>query len=77
MSKVLRVGLGVSGAVVFALATAFSAAAQKAEPCIGASLELTGPLAHTGLQIRMGAEVAIDEINAAGGVLGQKLKFIT
>ncbi len=51
--------------------------AQKAEPCIGASLELTGPLSHTGLQVRMGAEVAIDEINAAGGVLGQKLKFVT
>ncbi len=50
--------------------------AQKAEPCIGASLELTGPLAHTGKQIVMGAEVAIDEINAAGGVLGQKLKWL-
>ncbi|RTL72853.1 MAG: ABC transporter substrate-binding protein [Hyphomicrobiales bacterium] len=58
------------------LAGASVANAQKAEPCIGASLELTGPLAHTGKQIVMGAEVAIDEINAAGGVLGQKLKFL-
>lgn len=61
---------------VFALLGITGVQAQKAEPCIGASLELTGPLAHTGLQIRMGTEVAIDEINAAGGVLGQKLKFI-
>jgi branched-chain amino acid transport system substrate-binding protein len=76
MSKIARVGLGLSAALSFAVASAFSAAAQKAEPCIGASLELTGPLAHTGLQIRMGAEVAIDEINAAGGVLGQKLKWV-
>jgi len=76
MSKIARVGLGLSVAFAFAAASAFSAAAQKAEPCIGASLELTGPLAHTGLQIRMGAEVAIDEINAAGGVLGQQLKWV-
>lgn len=76
MARTGRVALGLSGALVFAIASATSAAAQKAEPCIGASLELTGALAHTGLQIRMGAETAIDEINAAGGVLGQKLKFI-
>lgn len=67
-------GLLSTGAVL--AAAAIPAAAQKAEPCIGASLELAGPLAHTGLQVRMGAEVAIDEINAAGGVLGQKLRFV-
>jgi branched-chain amino acid transport system substrate-binding protein len=52
------------------------AAAQKAEPCIAGSWELTGPLAHTGLAIKMGIEAAIDEINEKGGVLGQKLRLI-
>jgi branched-chain amino acid transport system substrate-binding protein len=50
--------------------------AQKAEPCIAGSWELTGPLAHTGLAIRMGIDAAVDEINEAGGVLGQKLRVI-
>jgi branched-chain amino acid transport system substrate-binding protein len=53
-----------------------SADAQKAEPCIAGSWELTGPLAHTGLAIKMGIEAAVDEINQAGGVLGQKLRVI-
>lgn len=49
--------------------------AQKANPCIGASGPLTGAAAFGGESIRMGAEIAIDEINAKGGVLGQKLSF--
>jgi branched-chain amino acid transport system substrate-binding protein len=55
---------------------ALPAAAQKAEPCIGASWELTGPLAHSGFALRAGVETAIDEINGAGGVLGQKLRLV-
>jgi branched-chain amino acid transport system substrate-binding protein len=53
------------------------ASAQKAEPCIGGSWELSGALAHFGMAIRMGIEVAIDEINEAGGVLGKKLRLVT
>ena len=60
-----------------ATALAAPADAQRAEPCIGASWELTGPLAHLGRQIRYGVEVALDEINAAGGVLGQELRLVT
>ncbi|MYK57732.1 MAG: ABC transporter substrate-binding protein, partial [Rhodospirillaceae bacterium] len=48
----------------------------EANPCIGNSGPVTGPAAFGGKSIRMGAELAIDEINAAGGVLGKKLKFI-
>lgn len=50
--------------------------AQKAEPCIAGSWELSGALAHTGLAIRMGIETAVDEINEAGGVLGKKLRVV-
>jgi branched-chain amino acid transport system substrate-binding protein len=52
------------------------AQAQKAEPCLAGSWELSGPLAHTGLAVRMGIETAVEEINEAGGVLGQKLRVI-
>ncbi|MGY6409559.1 MAG: ABC transporter substrate-binding protein [Alkalilacustris sp.] len=60
------------------LATAMvaPAQAQRAEPCIGASWELTGALAHIGRQIRYGVEVALAEINEAGGVLGQELRLV-
>jgi branched-chain amino acid transport system substrate-binding protein len=63
-----------AAAAVLAAAFAAPAAAQKAEPCIAGSWELSGPLAHTGLAVRMGIETAVDEINEAGGVLGQKLR---
>ncbi|MFD1333134.1 ABC transporter substrate-binding protein [Methylopila musalis] len=53
-----------------------SALAQAAEPCIGASLAVTGPAAFTAKAIRQGAETAIDEINERGGVLGKKLRLV-
>lgn len=37
---------------------------------------LTGPYASFGEQMKAGAQFAIEDINAAGGVLGQKLKLI-
>jgi branched-chain amino acid transport system substrate-binding protein len=58
------------------LLVAGPAHAQKAEPCIAGSWELTGALAHTGAAIRMGIEAAVDEINEAGGVLGKKLRVV-
>jgi branched-chain amino acid transport system substrate-binding protein len=66
----VKAALAVSGALV-----AVSVQAQKINPCIGASGPLTGAAAFGGESIRMGAEIAIDEINAKGGVLGQKLSF--
>ncbi len=53
-----------------------SPANAEQQPCIGNSAAVTGPAAFSGAAIRMGAEVAIDEINEKGGVLGQKLRFI-
>lgn len=46
------------------------------EPCIGNSVALTGPAAFGGAAVKYGAEVAIEEINAKGGVLGKKLTLI-
>ena len=39
-------------------------------------MALTGPAAFGGLAVKYGAEVAIDEINEKGGVLGKKLSLI-
>lgn len=43
---------------------------------IGANLELSGAVATYGASINDGAKLAIEEINAAGGVDGKKIKYI-
>nr|WP_107839114.1 ABC transporter substrate-binding protein [Metasolibacillus meyeri] len=43
---------------------------------IGANLELSGAVATYGLSIADGAALALEEINAAGGVNGKKLELI-
>ncbi len=52
------------------------AAAQRAESCIGISMEVTGPLANQGLMLRIAIETALDRINGAGGVLGRPLRLV-
>jgi len=44
---------------------------------VGSPLPLTGPYASDGEQMRMALELAIEEQNAAGGLLGKQLKLIT
>lgn len=43
---------------------------------IGANLELSGAVASYGSSINDGAKLAIEEINAAGGIAGKKIKYI-
>jgi branched-chain amino acid transport system substrate-binding protein len=71
-----RALLGLGALAGLALATIAPAQAQRAQPCIGASWELTGPLAHSGFALRIAVETALAEINAAGGVLGQQLRLV-
>ena len=48
-----------------------AAPANAAEPVTIGSIEaLSGPASRYGLAIRAGLELALDEVNAAGGVLG-------
>jgi branched-chain amino acid transport system substrate-binding protein len=63
-----------------AIAVAFCTTAvypAQAEIKIGFQAPLTGFAASDGKSAKIAAEMAIDAINAAGGVLGQKLQLIT
>lgn len=50
-------------------------AAQDGVIRIGAVYPLTGPVAYDGQTLLQGARVAIDEINAAGGIKGKKIEL--
>jgi branched-chain amino acid transport system substrate-binding protein len=62
-----------STVVGLAAAFAFGATAAQADMVIATAGPMTGPYASFGEQMRRGAEQAVADINAAGGVLGQKL----
>lgn len=56
---------------------AFASVAQASEPIvIGFITALTGPTSLWGTQEGNGAKLRVDEINAAGGVLGRQIKLI-
>jgi branched-chain amino acid transport system substrate-binding protein len=58
-----------------ALCLFLSVEAAKADLLIGTVGPMTGPYASIGEQMRKGAEMAVKNINDAGGVLGEKLKL--
>ena len=60
-----------------ALATAFGAGVAKAAGTIeiGVAGPMTGQYASFGEQLRRGAEMAVKDINAAGGVLGKQVRL--
>ena len=53
------------------------AAAEKKPILIGLVHTMSGAMSIYGISSRIGAEIAIEEINEAGGVLGRPLKLIT
>ena len=54
------------------------AASDSSEPIvIGSISPNTGGLAAYGIGITTGIELAVEEINAAGGILGRQVKVIT
>ena len=61
-------------ALLFALSGAFATASAEADIVIAVAGPMTGQYASGGEQMRNGVEAAVARINAAGGVLGQKLK---
>ena len=62
--------------ISLALAATFSANASAADVKIGVAEALSGGAAQYGVAIRNGLQLAADEINAAGGVNGNKLQLV-
>ena len=63
------------GAACMAMFT--SASAQAADPIkVGVVTPLSGTYAPIGKQVRWGAELAVKEINAAGGVNGRPFELL-
>ncbi len=62
-----------AGAAALAVALMAAAMPARADIVIGVAGPITGSNATFGAQLKAGAELAVANINAAGGVLGQKL----
>ena len=68
---------GASRALCVAAGLIFAASASAADPIkIGLVAALSGPSAQSGAAITQGLTIAMDEINAGGGVLGRKLELV-
>src|SRR4029077_7497714 len=76
MSMTRRQALA-SGAAVLATTIAKPAVAAKDPIPVGYLPALTGPSSSTGIGINRGIQLAVQEINAAGGVDGRQLELIT
>lgn len=66
----------LSGALIFAILGTGCGAGSSDTIKIGGDLELTGNNASYGTSTANGAQLAFDEINAAGGIDGKKIEFI-
>lgn len=62
--------------LAFALGAAFVASANAADIKLGVAEALSGGAAQYGISIRNGFQLAVDEINAAGGINGDKLQLV-
>jgi branched-chain amino acid transport system substrate-binding protein len=78
----IRTLLGVAaslvsfGAVSLGVLAASSGGASAEDIKIGMITPLTGPAAEAGRYAQWGAGMAVDEVNAAGGVMGRKLTLV-
>ena len=68
--------LALARAGVLALAAAAAVSASAQDIRIGIPGPVTGPVSFLGQHMKWGAELAVDEINRKGGVLGRKVSFI-
>ena len=66
MKKLLMTGIALGAMMVL------SGVAQ-AQIKLGVAGPITGPNAAFGAQLKNGTEQAVEDINAAGGILGQKI----
>ena len=66
MKRITTLGLALGAAIAFA-------GAAQADIKMAVTGPLTGPNAAFGAQLKNGVEQAVEDINAAGGILGQKI----
>ncbi|MCX5736475.1 MAG: ABC transporter substrate-binding protein [candidate division NC10 bacterium] len=62
--------------VVFVLVSVGLASAQAKPIKIGQIIPITGEAAESGKYHKQGAEIAVDKINAAGGINGRKIQIV-
>lgn len=62
--------------VIFGFYGSMAQAQQKPPIKIGSTLALTGPLSATGIVHKIVGEIAIEEINRKGGLLGRKIEWV-
>src|SRR5258708_3223831 len=74
MERVTMLTKALAAAIGLSLALPMAANAQNV--VIGASVPDTGPAAAPAMWQRWGYQLALDEANAAGGVLGKKVEMI-
>jgi branched-chain amino acid transport system substrate-binding protein len=77
MSLTRRQALASAGAAAITAGLAKPAIAANEPIRVGYLPALTGPSSSTGIGINRGIQLAVQEINAAGGIKGRKLELIT
>jgi branched-chain amino acid transport system substrate-binding protein len=77
MSMTRRQALASAGAAVVASSLAKPAIAAKGPIPVGYLPALTGPSSSTGIGINRGIQLAVQEINAAGGIDGRQIELIS
>ena len=66
MKRITTLGLALGAAIAFA-------GSAQAQIKMGVAGPLTGPNAAFGAQLKNGTDQAVEDINAAGGIMGQKI----
>lgn len=75
-STTRRTALGIAVTIAAGLA-AHSVAAQSGEPIlVGAPIPITGPFASDGVAMQKGLELAVEQVNEDGGLLGRPLELM-
>lgn len=69
MKKLVMAGLAITAGLAFA-------APASAQIKLGVGGPMTGANAAFGAQLKNGVEMAVKDINAAGGILGQKIEVV-